>query len=108
MFDNAIIVEGNVESVDRAQRLIELILSKASAFLHLYFPLVLSIYLLCANCLAFFCIYNYLSVDRAQRLIELILSKASVTTVNKAFIRFCREIVDNGDEDRFDELAKDA
>lgn len=59
MFDNAIIVEGNVESV-----------------------------------------------DRAQRLIELILSKASVTTVNKAFIRFCREIVDNGDEDRFDELAK--
>ncbi len=59
MFDNAIIVEGNVESV-----------------------------------------------DRAQRLIELILSKACVTTVNKAFIRFCSEIVDNGDEDRFDELAK--
>lgn len=46
------------------------------------------------------------SVDRAQKLIELILSKASVTTVNKAFIRFCSEIVDNGDEDRFDELAK--
>ncbi len=59
MFDNSIIVEGNVESV-----------------------------------------------DRAQKLIELILSKASVTTVNKAFIRFCSEIVDNGDEDRFDELAK--
>ncbi|MCX4362099.1 MAG: PhoH family protein [Clostridia bacterium] len=46
------------------------------------------------------------SVDRAQKLIELILSKASVITVNMAFIRFCSEIVDNGDEDRFDELAK--
>ncbi len=43
---------------------------------------------------------------KAEELIKLLLDKALTNTVNKSFIRFCMEIVDNGDTDRFDELAK--
>ncbi len=44
---------------------------------------------------------------KAEELIKLLLDKALTNTVNKSFIRFCMEIVDNGDTDRFDELAGD-
>ena len=43
---------------------------------------------------------------KAEELIKLLLDKALTNTINKSFIRFCMEIVDNGDTDRFDELAK--
>ncbi|MDE6473769.1 MAG: PhoH family protein [Clostridia bacterium] len=45
-------------------------------------------------------------VNRAEKLISLLLDKASVNVINKSFIRFCSEIVDNDDTDKFDELAK--
>ncbi len=45
-------------------------------------------------------------VDRAEKLISLLLDKASVNVINKSFIRFCSEIVDNGDVEKYDELAK--
>lgn len=45
-------------------------------------------------------------VRKAEELIMLLLNKAMSNTVNKAFIRFCAEIAENGDIDRFDELAK--
>ena len=46
------------------------------------------------------------SVDKAERLITLLLDKAGANAINKSFIRFCLEIIENGDEDKFDELAK--
>ncbi|MDE7208483.1 MAG: PhoH family protein [Clostridia bacterium] len=45
-------------------------------------------------------------VDRAEKLITLLLDKAGANVINKSFIRFCSEIVDNDDTDKFDELAK--
>lgn len=45
-------------------------------------------------------------VDRCARLVSLLLNKSGGNAVNKAFIRFCLEVVDSGDEDRFDELVK--
>ncbi len=45
-------------------------------------------------------------VDRAEKLITLLLDKAGANVINKSFIRFCSEIVDNDDCDKFDELAK--
>lgn len=45
-------------------------------------------------------------VDRAEKLIALLLNKAGSNVINKSFIRFCSEIVENDDADRFDELAK--
>ena len=45
-------------------------------------------------------------VDKAEKLLTLLLDKAGANAINKSFIRFCSEIVDNGDEDKFDELAK--
>ena len=45
-------------------------------------------------------------VDNAEKLLTLLLEKAGSNTINKSFIRFCLEIIDNDDGDRFDELAK--
>ncbi|MDE6471918.1 MAG: PhoH family protein [Clostridia bacterium] len=45
-------------------------------------------------------------VDKAEKLIALLLNKAGSNAINKSFIRFCLEIVENDDGDRFDELAK--
>ena len=45
-------------------------------------------------------------VDKAEKLLALLLEKAGANTINKSFIRFCLEIIENEDEDKFDELAK--
>ena len=45
-------------------------------------------------------------VDKCCTLIKLLLEKSKTNAVNKAFIRFCAEIAENGEEDRFDELFK--
>ena len=47
-----------------------------------------------------------LLVDKAEKLLTLLLDKAGSNTINRSFIRFCLEIIDNDDGDRFDELAK--
>lgn len=45
-------------------------------------------------------------VEKCKALIELLLQKVNNNTINKSFIRFCIEIIENQDEDRFDELFK--
>ncbi len=45
-------------------------------------------------------------VDKAEKLLTLLLDKAGSNAINRSFIRFCLEIIDNDDGDRFDELAK--
>ena len=43
---------------------------------------------------------------RCAKLIALLLEKSKTNTLNKSFINFCIEVVDNGDEDKFEELCK--
>ena len=45
-------------------------------------------------------------VERCERLITFLLEKSKTETLNRAFINFCIEVVDNGDEDKFGELCK--
>ncbi len=45
-------------------------------------------------------------VERCERLITFLLEKSKTETLNSAFINFCIEVVDNGDEDKFGELCK--
>lgn len=45
-------------------------------------------------------------VDKCSQLVNLLLEKSKSNTINKAFIRFCAEIVENGEEDRFEDLFK--
>ncbi|MBD5100391.1 MAG: PhoH family protein [Clostridiales bacterium] len=45
-------------------------------------------------------------VERCARLIALLLEKSRTNTLNRSFINFCIEVVDNDDEDKFDELCK--
>ncbi|MBD5086740.1 MAG: PhoH family protein [Clostridiales bacterium] len=45
-------------------------------------------------------------VERCARLIALLLEKSRTNTLNRSFINFCIEVVENGDEDKFDELCK--
>ena len=45
-------------------------------------------------------------VERCAKLISLLLEKSRTNTLNRSFINFCIEVVDNGDEDKFDELCK--
>ncbi|MDE5549237.1 MAG: PhoH family protein [Clostridia bacterium] len=45
-------------------------------------------------------------VEKCAKLISLLLEKSRTNTLNKSFINFCIEVVDNGDEDKFDELCK--
>lgn len=45
-------------------------------------------------------------VEKCAKLINLLLEKSKSNTINKAFIRFCTEIVENDDEDRFEDLFK--
>ncbi len=46
------------------------------------------------------------NVVRCEKIVRLLLEKSKGNPVNKSFIRFCSELVDNNDEDRFDELCK--
>lgn len=39
-------------------------------------------------------------------MIALLLEKSRTNTLNRSFINFCIEVVENGDEDKFDELCK--
>ncbi|MDE6757809.1 MAG: PhoH family protein [Clostridia bacterium] len=45
-------------------------------------------------------------VARCEKLIALLLEKSKTNTLNRSFINFCIEVVDNGDEDKFEELCK--
>lgn len=45
-------------------------------------------------------------VERCERLITFLLEKSKTETLNRAFINFCIEVVDNDDEDKFGELCK--
>ena len=45
-------------------------------------------------------------VDKAEKLITLLLDKAGANVINKSFIRFCSEIIENDDADKFEDLAK--
>ncbi len=45
-------------------------------------------------------------VERCARLIAVLLEKSKTDALNRPFINFCIEVVDNGDEDKFDELCK--
>ncbi|MDE7329328.1 MAG: PhoH family protein [Clostridia bacterium] len=45
-------------------------------------------------------------VERCARLISLLMESSKSNAVNKGFINFCIEVVDNGDEEKFDELCK--
>lgn len=45
-------------------------------------------------------------VDKCASLIRLLLEKSKSNTINKAFIRFCAEIAENGEEDSFEDLFK--
>ena len=45
-------------------------------------------------------------VDKAEKLIALLLDKAGANVINKSFIRFCSEIIENDVADKFDDLAK--
>ena len=45
-------------------------------------------------------------VERCAKLISLLLEKSKNNALNRSFINFCIEVVDNGDEDKFEELCK--
>lgn len=45
-------------------------------------------------------------VARCEKLIAFLLEKSKTNTLNRSFINFCIEVVDNGDEDKFEELCK--
>lgn len=45
-------------------------------------------------------------VERCERLIAFLLDRAKTETINRSFINFCIEVLDNGDGDKFEELRK--